>query len=106
MAQREEEADPNRLVAVLKQLAGRVVDGRDVVGVERVPQPERVREAAEGKETGMLHAVAQEQPPAGEVEHNHRPVEAGQAGALTFIEGPPDQRPGRGHDRSLNVIAT
>jgi hypothetical protein len=46
--EREEEADAERLVLVVvgEELARRVVDRRDVVGVERMPQPERVREHA------------------------------------------------------------
>ena len=40
--EREEEADAERPLAVGHQLARRVVDRRDVVGVEGVAQPERV----------------------------------------------------------------
>ncbi len=44
MPKREEEADGQRPLAVPDQLAGRVVDRGDVVGVERVPHPEGVGE--------------------------------------------------------------
>jgi hypothetical protein len=37
MAEREEEADAKRALAVIHQLAGGVVDGGDVVGIERMP---------------------------------------------------------------------
>ena len=47
MAEREEEADAHRAPAVGHQLAGRAVDRRDVVGVERVAQPEHVRRQPE-----------------------------------------------------------
>ena len=47
VAEREPEADGQRPLAVGHQLAGGVVDRRDVVGVEGVPQPERVRGDAE-----------------------------------------------------------
>ena len=40
--EREPEADAQRALALAHQLAGRVVDRGDVVGVERVAQPERV----------------------------------------------------------------
>ena len=42
MAQGEPEADGLGLGAVGGQLAGHVVDGGDVIGVESVPQPEHV----------------------------------------------------------------
>ena len=42
VAEREEEADRQRLLAFLHQLAHDIVDGRDVVGIERMPQAERV----------------------------------------------------------------
>ena len=41
--EREPEPDAQRPLALAHQLAGRVVDRRDVVGVERVAHPERVR---------------------------------------------------------------
>ena len=47
VAEREEEADAERALAVLEELARRVVDRGDVVGVERVAQAERVSERAE-----------------------------------------------------------
>ena len=42
MAQREEETDPDRPLAVLHELARDVVDRGDVIGVDRMPQAERV----------------------------------------------------------------
>src|SRR5271169_5092638 len=44
MPQREEKADRDRPLAVLHKLARYVVDRRDMVGIERVPQAERVSE--------------------------------------------------------------
>lgn len=41
MSQREPEAGADRRLSLAHQLAGRVVDDRDVVGVERVPGTER-----------------------------------------------------------------
>jgi len=46
MAHREEEADPDRPLPPPDHQPGGVVDGRDVVGVEGMPDPERVRERA------------------------------------------------------------
>ena len=53
VAEREEEAHADRLLALLQQLARGVVDGRDVVGVEGVAQPEGVGEAAEPEKGGV-----------------------------------------------------
>ena len=47
MAEGEEEADPERPDLSCWSVARRVVDSRDVVGVEGVPQPEGVGEDAE-----------------------------------------------------------
>jgi hypothetical protein len=44
MAKGEEEADRHGPLSFLHQLAGHVVDGRDVIGVEGVPQTETVSE--------------------------------------------------------------
>ena len=44
MAERKEQADRNRPLAFLHQLARHVVDRRDVVGIDRVAQAERVGE--------------------------------------------------------------
>jgi len=37
MAQREEQADPDRPLTLLHELARDVVDRRDMIGVDRVP---------------------------------------------------------------------
>ncbi len=42
MAEGEREADANRLLPLLHELARRFVDGGDMVGVSRVPQAERL----------------------------------------------------------------
>ena len=52
--EREEEADAERALAVLQELPRRVVDRRDVVGVERVPKAEGVRERPEPREAGIV----------------------------------------------------
>jgi len=44
MTQGEEQADAGRPFLFLHQLAGYIVDRGDVIGVDRVPQPERVRD--------------------------------------------------------------
>ena len=57
MAEREEESDSDRLTAVLEKLACRVVDRGDVIGVESVPQPKRVRQPTEGQDRRVAGAV-------------------------------------------------
>ena len=64
VAEREEEADPERTLLLLQELARRVVDRRDVVGVERVAQPEGVRKRAEPGERRVRAREEQEEAPA------------------------------------------
>ena len=65
---REEEPDAQRPLALVDELAGRVVDGRDVIGVEGVAHPERVGEdpRADAEELGLGDVVVV---PEGEGEH-------------------------------------
>ena len=49
VAEREEEPDGDRPPPFLHQLAGDVVDRRDMVGVEGMPQPEAVSEEGRAK---------------------------------------------------------
>jgi hypothetical protein len=44
MAERKEQTDGHRPLAILHELAGDIVDCGDVVGIDRVTQPERVRD--------------------------------------------------------------
>ena len=44
MAEREEQTDRNRPLALLHQLAHDIVDRGDVIGIDRVPQSEHVGE--------------------------------------------------------------
>ena len=65
MAEREEEADAQRPLAVGHQLAGRVVDGGDVIGIEGVAHPERVgRDAdADAEDAGAeLEVLRRDEP--------------------------------------------
>src|SRR5262245_20773679 len=54
MPQREEQAGGHRLLAFLHELAGDVVDGGDVVGVNRVTQAEAVGQQARAEQHGMI----------------------------------------------------
>jgi hypothetical protein len=59
VSEREEEADTQRPLAIGHQLAGCVVDRGDVIGVKRVPEPERVsgQSRANRQPTGSSQAV-------------------------------------------------
>ena len=54
MADGEEEADTDRALALLHQLAGDVVDGRDVVGVDGVAQAEAIGEQGGAQQDGLM----------------------------------------------------
>ena len=76
VTQREEESDAERPLTVAHQLAGRVVDRGDVVGVEGVPHAERVcRDPDSEAEHGAVaegelrrHDESEQQPEADDVE--------------------------------------
>ena len=76
VAEREEEAGAERALPVLQQLPCRVVDRRDVVGVEGVPQPERVRERGEAGQRRIARQVVEEQPEAEHVQEHDPAREA------------------------------
>ena len=82
MAEREEEAGAERPLPVLQQLARRVVDRRDVVGVEGVPQPERVRERGEAGQRRVARQVVEEQPEAEHVQEHDAGRETAEARPL------------------------
>jgi len=109
--EREPEADAQRPLTLRHQLARGVVDRRDVVGVERVAQAQRVcrdpepdAEHAGGAELVALrrhHDDQQEEP--GDVQGPDRGGEQRDAPALRGRERPQDARPpwrGRGWHRA------
>ena len=63
VAEREEEPDADRPLAVLHQLAGGVVDGRDVVGVDGVAEPEGVGEEGRRQQDRVLDRRDQREEP-------------------------------------------
>src|SRR5262249_28422208 len=113
VAEREEEADAQRALAVLEELAGRVVDRCDVVGVEGVAQTERVGERAQPGERGVVPRVVEEQPPADQVQEEDGAPEAGEAERLSARHHVrpaghprPPSKPGRAYRKSLAVSLT
>ena len=107
--EREEQPDAERPAAVRHELARRVVDRRDVVGVERVAQPERVggqpdarRERARrphrqvgGHDDGEQQAEADDVQP--DHDGGHR-AHAPPLGARERAAGPAEAR---GHDSRI-----
>ena len=61
MAERKEEADADRALALLHELARDVVDRRDMVGVDRVAQAERIGQQRRS-EQDRLTAKGNERP--------------------------------------------
>ena len=76
VAEREEEAGAERALPVLQQLPRRVVDRRDVVGVECVPQAERVRERGEPGQRRVARQVVEEEAEAEHVQEHDSGREA------------------------------
>src|SRR5213592_1994914 len=68
VAEREEEAGSERPLPVLQQLPCRVVDRRDVVGVEGMPQPEGVRKRGKTGQRRVPRQVVEEEPEAEQVQ--------------------------------------
>jgi len=86
VTEREEQPDADGSLAVLHELPGRVVDGRDVVGVERVAQPEGVSEAAQRQDRGVAVAIEDQESPSGDMEQAYPAEERRQAAALSPVE--------------------
>src|SRR5205823_11025579 len=76
VAEREEEAGAERALSVLQQLPRRIVDRRDVVGVEGVPEPEGVRERGEAGQRRVARQVVEEEPEAEHVQEHDTAREA------------------------------
>jgi len=85
----EPEADAHRLLAVCHQLAGRVVDGRDVVGVEGVAHTQGVGRDAEPDADDLAtdavlrrHDEGEEHAPPDDVQQEDEQAHAGEAAPL------------------------
>ena len=75
MAEREKQPDPDRAPAFLHELAGHVVDRRDVIGVERVSQTETVGERGRAEQQ-RIGVEGDERPqPCGGVEDEQEDVD-------------------------------
>ena len=74
--EREEQPHRNRALAVLHQLAGRVVDRGDMVGIDRMAQAEGVGQEGGRQQDRVLARHQQRQAPGAEVEHEQEGVDA------------------------------
>src|SRR5581483_11260946 len=86
MAEGEEEADAHRLAPLLKQLPSRVVDRRDVVGVEGVAQPEAIGQEPQAKQSRVAWRLQEQKAPANEVEQGDNAEKAPEAEPLATVE--------------------
>ena len=106
MTQREEEADANRPLAVLHQLARHVVDSSDVVGIHGVPQPEAIGEQRGAEQDRVVPERDQRPCPCGNVCSDQDCVEAGnlQAQLVRLIVENASNRQGHGVSRVVSSI--
>jgi hypothetical protein len=91
MTEREPEADGDRLLAIGEQLARRVVDRGDVVGIERVPHAEHIgrHTHSDAEYAGVSQVVGgwrhqpQQRAPPEHMQHSDDPAHADDAEPLT-----------------------
>ena len=108
MTEREEQADRDRPLALLHQLARDVVDRRDVVGVHRVAQAERVGEESGADQHRIIAERHQRPNPRQHVRDDQNAIEAGDLAAqirVLVVEqpgyGPHAHPPGAARNRPI-----
>ena len=84
VAEREEKSHRDRTPALLHQLAGDVVDRRDVVGIEGVPQPEAIGKEGRAKQKRILMECRDRPQPDADIGRHQERVEAGELAARAF----------------------
>ena len=77
VAEREEEADAERALALLHQLSRHVVDGRDVIRIDRVAQAERIGEERRADEHRIIAERDQRPDPRQYVGADQHRIDAG-----------------------------
>ena len=103
VAEREEEADAERALALREHLPRRVVDRRDVVGVEGVSEPERVGQCPEPGQRGVRPSSRRRGPSRGRA-GARRPRRSRQPQAFAGVERAcPAEAP---HWSDLSVVAS
>ena len=63
MAQGKKETDADRPLAILHQFARHVIDGRDMIGIDRVPQTESIRQQCRPKQHRLVTEKGQSPDP-------------------------------------------
>ena len=96
MAEREPQTDRQRPAPLVHQLAGDVVDGGDVVGVEGVAQAERVGERRRGEQRRVASEGHEGPHPGREIGADQQRIEAGD----------PRAGPGRGGSGALDHLCS
>ena len=81
MAEREEQADADRPLALLHQLARDVVDRRDMVGIDRVAKAERVGQERGADQHRIIAERDQRPNPRQNVGGDQHAVDAGELAA-------------------------
>ena len=76
MAERKEEADRDRPLPFLHQLAGHIVDGGDMIGVERVAQTEGVGEHRRAEQDRVVAKRRKGPKPGGDIRPDQQDVHA------------------------------
>ena len=77
VAEREEQSDPDRTPAFGHEFAGDIVDRRNVVGVEGVPEAETVGERGRAKQNRIGVEGGKRPQPCGRVEDDEEGVDRG-----------------------------
>lgn len=72
MADREPQADRDGPLAILHQLAGDIVDRRDVIGVDRVAQPQAIGEKRGAQHQAVARKDAKGPAPDGDIDDDQR----------------------------------
>ncbi len=85
MAEREEEADADRPLALLHQLARHVVDRRDMVGIDGVAQTERIGQESGADQHGIVAKCDQRPDPRQNIGGDQQAVNAGKLAAKRGI---------------------
>ena len=75
VAEREIQPNADRPLSVLHELPGDVVDGGNVIGIDRMPQPEAVREESRAEEERLLTKDGDRPRPGRQVSPNEEDVD-------------------------------
>src|SRR5450631_3549540 len=82
MTQRKEEPDAEQPLAFLQHVTHRIVDSRDMVRIEGVPQPEHIGDETEADQCGIMRRIVDEQPASENVQECDDAVESGNSNPL------------------------